>query len=98
MYICIYTYYILYKYFHCNVYLYAYIFQHMLKYEKTMQSQFNKLCLRICQKLIFKDEVLTQINFYLCKNKPFIEEQTWGYPKYPNNLKSSTIDFKGIFG
>lgn len=45
-----------------------------------------------------KDEVLTQINFYLCKNKLFVEEQTWGYPKYPHNMKSKTIDFKGIFG
>lgn len=70
----------------------------MLKYETSMQSQFNKLCLRICQKLIFKDEVLTQINFYLCKNKLFVEGQTWRYPKYPHNLKSKTIDFKSIFG
>lgn len=91
-------YYTLYTYFHCNVYLYAYICQLTLTDEKSRQSQLNKLYLRIFQKLIFKDEVLTQINFYLCKNKLFVEEQTWGYPKYPHNLKSKPRDFKGIFG
>lgn len=96
MYICVYI--ILYIHIFIAMFIYMHICQLILTYEKSRQRQLNKLYLRISQKLIFKDEVLTQINFYLCKNKLFVEEQTWGYPKYPYNLKSKPIDFKGIFG